>query len=180
MEDRSFVSQRASRSPAASPWTDERIDRLKARWSQGATARQISRELGHGISRSAVLGKVHRLRIDDATRQVTGREERIDAGRVLHLRETVAGSAPSRRPRVLPAWVLNAKRYIDDRGVDTDIPLSQRRPLLELNPGTCRWPVGEPGKPDFFFCGAEPLPNKPYCAAHCTRAYRQADATARA
>ena len=41
-------------------WTDERIDRLKALWSQGMTASQIADELG-GVSRNAVIGKAHRL-----------------------------------------------------------------------------------------------------------------------
>ncbi len=41
-------------------WTDERIDRLKAMWTQGMTASQIADELG-GVSRNAVIGKAHRL-----------------------------------------------------------------------------------------------------------------------
>ncbi len=41
-------------------WTDERIDRLRALWSQGITASQIAEELG-GVSRNAVIGKAHRL-----------------------------------------------------------------------------------------------------------------------
>lgn len=41
-------------------WTDERIERLKALWSQGMTASQIAEELG-GVSRNAVIGKAHRL-----------------------------------------------------------------------------------------------------------------------
>jgi GcrA cell cycle regulator len=36
----------------------------------------------------------------------------------------------------------------------------------------CSWPEGEPGTPDFRFCGKKPtIPGKPYCAEHCTRAY---------
>ena len=41
-------------------WTDERIDRLKGLWTQGMTASQIADELG-GVSRTAVIGKAHRL-----------------------------------------------------------------------------------------------------------------------
>jgi len=41
-------------------WTDERIDRLKALWSNGMTASQIADDLG-GVSRNAVIGKAHRL-----------------------------------------------------------------------------------------------------------------------
>jgi GcrA cell cycle regulator len=45
----------------ASAWTDDRIGRLKILWIEGRTAEQIARILGAGITRSAVLGKVHRL-----------------------------------------------------------------------------------------------------------------------
>jgi GcrA cell cycle regulator len=41
-------------------WTDERIERLKALWTQGNTASQIADDLG-GVSRNAVIGKAHRL-----------------------------------------------------------------------------------------------------------------------
>lgn len=34
----------------------------------------------------------------------------------------------------------------------------------------CRWPVGEPGTPEFFFCGAVARDGRPYCAGHCARA----------
>jgi GcrA cell cycle regulator len=55
--------------------------------------------------------------------------------------------------------------------VDADIPLPQRRSLLELDRHACRWPIGDPRSPDFLFCGAKPRRGKPYCAAHCARAY---------
>jgi GcrA cell cycle regulator len=35
-------------------WTEERIERLKAMWTEGATASQIADELG-GVSRNAVI-----------------------------------------------------------------------------------------------------------------------------
>jgi GcrA cell cycle regulator len=43
-------------------WTDERVSRLKELWSQGKTASEIGVALG-GISRNAVIGKVHRLKL---------------------------------------------------------------------------------------------------------------------
>ncbi|MDF7673572.1 GcrA family cell cycle regulator [Acetobacteraceae bacterium ESL0709] len=36
---------------------------------------------------------------------------------------------------------------------------------------SCQWPFGDPGTPDFHFCGAKPLPGKPYCAEHAAIAY---------
>ncbi len=41
-----------------------------------------------------------------------------------------------------------------------------------LASGMCSWPEGEPGTDEFRFCGQKPtLPDKPYCAEHCQRAY---------
>ena len=45
----------------ASAWTDDRIGRLKTLWLAGQTAEQIALDLANGITRSAVLGKVHRM-----------------------------------------------------------------------------------------------------------------------
>ena len=41
-------------------WTDERVETLKKLWSEGLSASQIAGELG-GVTRNAVIGKVHRL-----------------------------------------------------------------------------------------------------------------------
>ncbi|HEX8414348.1 MAG TPA: GcrA family cell cycle regulator [Sphingomicrobium sp.] len=56
-------------------WTDERIDRLKKMWSDGATASQIADELG-GVSRNAVIGKAHRLGLDARPSPVKPGEEK--------------------------------------------------------------------------------------------------------
>ena len=41
-------------------WTDERVETLKRMWADGQSASQIAKELG-GVTRNAVIGKVHRL-----------------------------------------------------------------------------------------------------------------------
>src|SRR5688572_15267567 len=56
-------------------WTDERIDRLKKMWADGATASQIADELG-GVSRNAVIGKAHRLGLDARPSPVKPGEEK--------------------------------------------------------------------------------------------------------
>ncbi|HEX6218553.1 MAG TPA: GcrA family cell cycle regulator [Sphingomicrobium sp.] len=56
-------------------WTDERIERLKKMWSEGATASQIADELG-GVSRNAVIGKAHRLGLDARPSPVKPGEEK--------------------------------------------------------------------------------------------------------
>ncbi|MDE2018174.1 MAG: GcrA cell cycle regulator, partial [Hyphomicrobiales bacterium] len=42
-------------------WTKERVETLDKLWQEGRTASQIAAELGHGVTRNAVIGKVHRL-----------------------------------------------------------------------------------------------------------------------
>ena len=69
-------------------WTDERIDRLKKMWSEGATASQIADELG-GVSRNAVIGKAHRLGLDARPSPVKPGEEK----------EKKAAPAPKPAPR---------------------------------------------------------------------------------
>ena len=47
--------------------------------------------------------------------------------------------------------------------------------LLELNEDTCRWPIGDPGSAEFFFCGGQSLTSLPYCAYHSRVAYQPAN-----
>ena len=43
--------------------------------------------------------------------------------------------------------------------------------LDRLKSNQCSWPEGEPGQPDFRFCGKPASINKPYCEEHCLIAY---------
>ena len=71
-------------------WTDERIDRLKAMWTKGATASQIAEELG-GVSRNAVIGKAHRLGLESRPSPVKAGEEKVKKA------PAKAGAAPAPR-----------------------------------------------------------------------------------
>ena len=71
-------------------WTEERIERLKAMWAQGATASQIADELG-GVSRNAVIGKAHRLGLE-------ARPSPVKPGDEKEHRAPAAASAPAPKP----------------------------------------------------------------------------------
>lgn len=43
--------------------------------------------------------------------------------------------------------------------------------LLDLTEHTCKWPIGDPLKPGFGFCGRHSIEGSPYCAAHHDKAY---------
>jgi GcrA cell cycle regulator len=51
---------------AAMSWTDERVETLKRMWAEGQSASAIAKELG-GVTRNAVIGKVHRLGLSNRT-----------------------------------------------------------------------------------------------------------------
>jgi GcrA cell cycle regulator len=165
-------------------WTPARVRNLKRLWSQGVSATRIARELGVGVSRNAVLGKIRRLGLiavrshPRRSRRSSYRGNHTPPSHAVpdHLR---ASRRADREWPFFPAWILDAQSYADNPGIDADIPPAQRRSFLDLNSHTCRWPVGDPGGRDFFFCGAPPVVGKPYCAAHCARAYvRSAPASA--
>jgi GcrA cell cycle regulator len=48
-----------------------------------------------------------------------------------------------------------------------------KRNFFEFSGPSCLWPFGHPNEDDFHFCGAHPMPGKPYCAEHAARAYIQ-------
>jgi len=92
-------------------WTDERIERLKKMWSDGATASQIADELG-GVSRNAVIGKAHRLGLDARPSPVKPGEEKE--------RKASAASAP--------AAAKPAKADAPRAAVDEPPPVQQHKP----------------------------------------------------
>ena len=75
-------------------WTDERVETLKKMWAEGQSASQIAKELG-GVTRNAVIGKVHRLGLSN---RVGGKEEAE-----AEAPSTPAAPAAAAPPRAEPA-----------------------------------------------------------------------------
>jgi GcrA cell cycle regulator len=152
-------------------WTDERVELLKKLWAEGLSASQIAAELG-SITRNAVIGKVHRLGLSGRAKTVSSPAPRPRKPRPVteaRPRPMVHGNtalAPvyhpviEQEPEDLPDPVANV------------IPMADRCTILDLTEFTCRWPVGDPGKPDFFYCGSHTKIGLPYCAYHSRIAYQ--------
>ena len=81
-------------------------------------------------------------------------------------------SRPSIRGNTALAHAYDLDIEPEPEFIDNVIPLGQRRTLLELTEETCRWPIGDPGQPDFFFCGGQTITGLPYCAYHSRVAYQ--------
>ena len=79
-------------------WTDERIERLKAMWTEGSTASQIAEELG-GVSRNAVIGKAHRLGLESRPSPVKPGEEKEKKAKAAPAPKARRSQAARRSPR---------------------------------------------------------------------------------
>lgn len=134
-------------------WTPERIEALKLLWACGRSAAQIAVELG-GVTRSAVLGRVHRLALP-RRRTVRRHPKHKPPGAKRMLIERPEPVLPLPLPPPPPA-------------PPTTTVSARPRPLLKLTPMQCRWPITD-GKP-FLFC-ADPVETKPYCPHHRRMAY---------
>ncbi len=139
-------------------WTAERVDLLKQLWANGKTAAAIGVHLG-GLSRSAVLGKIFRLRLSTEGAIPTSpalMPAPKAGGEVTALARRRRRTKYKKRPRPVP------------------VVERQQKTVFELTNKTCRWPHGQPRGGCFFFCGAPEADLErgiPYCAAHMRRAY---------
>src|SRR3974390_39879 len=152
-------------------WTDEPVETLKKLWADGHSASQIAAELG-GITRNAVIGKVHRLGLPGRAKSTSSAAPRQRKARApSHMMRI---GRPAIRGNTALAHAYEIETEAEPELLDNVIPIGQRRTILELNAQTCRWPVGDPSSGDFFFCGGNTLEGLPYCAYHSRVAYQPA------
>ena len=168
-------------------WTDERVEKLKKLWSEGLSASQIAAQLG-GVSRNAVIGKVHRLNLPGRAKaggtQTAARPKR-PAQATPRPSNFAARPVAAVRPVARPAGNTIAKEEIDadfetqvetlpvpTSGNGVVVPMSRRLELTQLTERTCKWPIGDPLNDDFHFCGNESPDNSPYCTYHQRLAYQ--------
>ncbi|MCT7665082.1 GcrA family cell cycle regulator [Shinella kummerowiae] len=167
-------------------WTDERVEKLKKLWSEGLSASQIAAQLG-GVSRNAVIGKVHRLNLPGRAKAGgTPSAARPKRPAVATPRPSNFAARPvPARVAARPAGAIVAKEDIDAdfdaqieqlpvpaNGNKVVVPMSRKLELTQLTERTCKWPIGDPLNDDFHFCGNESPDNSPYCTYHQRLAYQ--------
>ncbi|MDJ0825229.1 MAG: GcrA family cell cycle regulator [Rhodobacter sp.] len=173
-------------------WTDERVELLKKMWGEGQSASQIAKELG-GVTRNAVIGKVHRLGLSNRV----GGAPTATAAKPAAKEKTAAKAEPaaatpaetdaaepaqvtpiSRKP-IIPAGQplppqpsaneISPEALANVREIEKK---AKKISLMELTERTCKWPIGDPATEDFWFCGLAVQPGKPYCEAHVGVAFQ--------
>ncbi|MER8616011.1 GcrA cell cycle regulator [Mesorhizobium sp. M1409] len=182
-------------------WTkiprDERRRILTAQCDAGLTAQKISDQF-QNCSRSAVIGLVHRLKL-----QLGGGQPRKGIARKAGVE--AASKAPKKPPATKRASKLvqetsswrgaNNPLWADFKGraeqraaspglpahlvtgearrpICDLVPVSRNLKLVELTERTCKWPIGDPQAEDFGFCGTDAAGTGPYCRYHARISYQ--------
>ncbi len=156
-------------------WTDERVELLKKLWLDGLSASQIAKQLG-GVTRNAVIGKVHRLGLSGRAAPSQPARPVFKAPRAprpvsapaprrieTHSHTQNHGLAPA-APTPAPVY------YVEEPGSAT---------VLTLGAHMCKWPIGDPSTEDFTFCGRRTGQDGPYCTEHARLAYQPQQARKR-
>ena len=180
-------------------WTDDRVEVLKKMWGEGQSASQIAKELG-GVTRNAVIGKVHRLGLSNragSSSAATAKKEAKPKATSKTASAPKTKVEPKTEPAIKPRPASEGKPNFPARR--QIIPAGQPLPpqpsaneispealakvnevekkekkigLMELTERTCKWPVGDPATEDFWFCGLPVQQGKPYCEAHVGVAFQ--------
>jgi GcrA cell cycle regulator len=150
------------------------VELLRQLWLDGKSASQISAQLGHGVTRNAVIGKVHRLGLAGRAKAPSSAAP-PRAASAPRMAPRPASSGARTAVRGATALALAAEPALDTRPVfqedDVVVPMSLRVTIIDLKEAMCRWPLGDPTTPDFRYCGS-PAANGPYCAHHGKLAYQ--------
>ncbi|MEL6060513.1 MULTISPECIES: GcrA family cell cycle regulator [unclassified Methylobacterium] len=159
-------------------WTDDRVALLRRLWEDGQSASKIAAQLG-GVTRNAVIGKVHRLGLGGRARG--GEEAPVAAAptaKVIEI-ETAIAVVETQAPE--PVAIVTHRPAPDfpvaapaQTSTPTPLPVSQRVTIMDLRESMCRWPLGDPTTPEFRFCGARSITGLPYCTHHAEIAYQPA------
>jgi GcrA cell cycle regulator len=143
----------------ANPTADERLkEYYDAGFSASQIATKINLEFRAGLTRNAIIGRVHRRGL-----QRNGKAARFYSGRKPR------APKPRAEPRIKARRAEEPPSFACEPIPDEMLPAAEGCTLLELTNETCRWPYGDPSNADFRFCGkigADLVVARPYCAGH--------------
>jgi len=141
-------------------WTEERIEGPRKMWHDGATASQIADELG-GVSRNAVIGKAHRLGLEQRPSPVKPGEEK-DVKKAA-LMPPAAAPRPNAAPELptAPVPAQTAAPAAPQRAPNRSAPEMQYRSIgpggfIRQGPGEQQAPI--PPAPPRRLVPAKPSP----------------------
>ncbi|MHC2108392.1 MULTISPECIES: GcrA family cell cycle regulator [unclassified Methylobacterium] len=156
-------------------WTDDRVALLRRLWEDGQSASKIAAQLG-GVTRNAVIGKVHRLGLGGRARGAEEAPASTPTPKAVEI-ETAIAVVETQAPEPVailahrPAPVFPTPAPAPE---PVALAVSKRVTIMDLRESMCRWPLGDPTTPEFRFCGARSITGLPYCTHHAEIAYQPA------
>jgi GcrA cell cycle regulator len=145
-------------------WTDERIAMLRKLWLDGLSAGQIAKQLG-GVTRNAVIGKVHRLGLVSTGRAAPSTPflrapKAPKPARPIEQKPRAA--LPKSTQASTSAAVATPHVFVDR----IESPGSMT--ILTSSKYRCKWPIGDPSSDGFSLCGRGINHDRkgPYCEEH--------------
>lgn len=172
-------------------WTEERITELKQLWAEGQSASKIAEKLG-GVTRNAVIGKVHRLglsnRLETSEKPlITKKRGRPAKAKVVENSDLHQGKGQSNSIKQKISMPLESAHdlpleegqgnlsNLNPETLENVAELeknSKKLNLMDLTERTCKWPIGDPATEKFWFCGHPSEQGKPYCSTHIGIAFQ--------
>ena len=137
-------------------WTDDRVEMLKKLWADGLSASQIAAELG-GITRNAVIGKVHRLGLSGRAKAPSSsaprpRKARAPSHVFRSIRNSMRGNT-ALATHAVAAYETEIEP--EPEPLENVIPIGQRCSILELTEDKCHRRLRQPRQSDFFLRGGK-------------------------
>src|ERR1017187_8478773 len=139
------------RNPLNFSWPDWSVDLAKTMQAAGKSARFIAREIGNGVSRNAVIGKLTRLGL------APGKDIGIERLRQAVPYRRKPQWAP--RPQAAPPIEFGVAEATELPPDQSDAPVT----FMELTQATCRWPIAnDTPSVGGWYCGDAPVDGRPY------------------
>lgn len=141
-------------------WTDEAVAALRKLVMSGLSASQIAAEMSAALernfTRNAIIGKASRLHMRIG---IKPKDAPIPA------EKQKAKAPPAQKPKAIEVKPMVI--VVEPPVVEIVIPQTRRVTIFDLEPGMCKFPIGDPRKDDFTFCGATGVAaGRSYCAEH--------------
>jgi len=149
-------------------WTEDRVGALKKLWLEGQSASQIAKQLGGGVTRNAVIGKVHRLGLSG---RATPSQPARAATNFRPARVRTTPPAQPSAPRRIEAAQPAPRPIVAAPVQPTVAELPGTATVMTLGAHMCKWPIGDPSSTEFSFCGRRASEGV-YCGEHARVAYQ--------
>ena len=136
-------------------WNQQKVENLKKLWNDGVATSRIGEQLG--FTKNAVIGKAFRLGLERRQNSRKKISQPASFSSTTLYRET---SSPSSSISVKKEPIRRREKFSFKKSI-----------VGTGNFRSCQWPIGDPLKEGFHYCGGQNIPTKPYCIEHFKKAY---------